>query len=201
MPDITLAHIRSFFSSFCREEINNHTLIHAGVLVPLFMQNGELHVILTQRTEEVEQHKGQISFPGGTMDRIDATIIDTALREAEKEIGLTQKAVEVLGMLNDFCTPSGFCITPIVGFLLTVPSFILNKTEVSEVFNVPLSFFIDSRNERIDCRKYSGKLMNLYFYVYGKYKIWGATAEILRTFLHAFNTETSTKRFCKSGNS
>jgi 8-oxo-dGTP pyrophosphatase MutT (NUDIX family) len=194
MHDITLAHIRSFFSSFCRKEVNNPVLTRAGVLVPLFVRNGELRVVLTQRTEEVEQHKGQISFPGGTMDSVDATIIDTALREAEEEIGLIQNTVEVLGILDDFCTPSGFCITPVVGFLPFMPSFALNKTEVSEVFDVPLSFFLDSSNERVDQRESFGKMTNVYFYFYEKYEIWGATAGMLRTFLHALHTEIKYKK-------
>jgi len=194
MLDITLVHVRSFFSSFYRKEINNPVLIRAGVLVPLFMQNGELSVVLTRRTEEVEQHKGQVSFPGGTMDTCDATIIDTALREAEEEIGLTKNAVEVLGTLNDFCTPSGFCISPVVGFLPVIPSFALNKTEVSEVFDVPLSFFLNSSNERVDRRERFGKMTNVYFYGYGEHEIWGATAEILRTFLRALNTEIKHKK-------
>ena len=194
MPDITLAHVRSFFSSFYREELNNHTLIRAGILVPLFMQNGELSVVLTQRTEEVEHHKGQVSFPGGTMDRIDATIIDTTLREAGEEIGLPRSSVEIIGVLNDFCTPSGFCITPVVGFLPIIPSFMLNKAEVSGIFNVPLSFFLDPRNERVEELNRSGKNMRVYFYSYGKYEIWGATAEILRIFLHALNAQINHKK-------
>ena len=169
MQDITLAHVRSFFSSFYREELNHHTLIRAGVLVPLFMQNGEMSVVFTQRTEEVEHHKGQVSFPGGTMDSIDATIID-------------------------FCTPSGFCITPVVGFLPIIPSFMLNKTEVSGIFNVPLSFFLDPRNERVEELNRSGKNKRDYFYSYGKYEIWGVTAEILQIFLHTLNTQINHKK-------
>jgi 8-oxo-dGTP pyrophosphatase MutT (NUDIX family) len=158
------------------------------------MQNGEMSVVFTQRTEEVEHHKGQVSFPGGTMDSIDATIIDTALREAEEEIGLTRSSVEVLGLLNDFCTPSGFCITPVVGFLPIIPSFMLNKTEVSGIFNVPLSFFLDPRNERVEELNRSGKNKRDYFYSYGKYEIWGVTAEILQIFLHTLNTQINHKK-------
>lgn len=128
------------------------------------------------------------------MDSVDATIIDTALREAGEEIGLARNAVEVLGMLNDFRTQSGFCITPVVGFLPLTPSFVLNKTEVSEIFDVPLSFFIDSCNERVDQRECSGKMTNVYFYSYDKYEIWGATAEMLRTFLRALDTEIKHKK-------
>ena len=194
MHDITVAHIRSFFSSFIREETNNYTLTRAGVLVPLFIKNEELSVVLTQRTIDVEHHKGQISFPGGTMDKVDSTIIDTVLREAWEEIGLLRTSVEVLGLLSDFSTSSGFSITPVVGFLPPNPSYILNKTEVSEIFDVPLSFFLDPRNERTEkCIRFD-KMMNIYFYKYGTHEIWGATAEILRNFLQALNTEINLKK-------
>jgi 8-oxo-dGTP pyrophosphatase MutT (NUDIX family) len=183
--DLSIACIRSFFSSFQREKVNNPRLIQAGVLVPLFDRNGELHILLTQRADEVEHHKGQISFPGGTVEKADKSIIDTALREAEEEIGLQRKTVEVLGVFSDYSTPSGFCITPVVAFLSSFPSLSINEAEVSEVFDVPLSFFLNSTNERIDRRERAGKVTNIYFYLFGKYEIWGATAAIIRLFLHA----------------
>jgi 8-oxo-dGTP pyrophosphatase MutT (NUDIX family) len=187
-------HIRSFFSSFYREEAKNEALTRAGVLVPLFVKNGKLSVILTQRTEDVEHHKGQVSFPGGAMDKEDPSIVDTALRETWEEIGLPRDSVEVLGLLNDFCTPSGFCITPVVGLLPPNPSYVLNKTEVAEVFDVPLSFFLDPRNERTEKHIRFDKMINVYFYNYGTYEIWGATAEMLRNFLLALNTEIKIKK-------
>jgi 8-oxo-dGTP pyrophosphatase MutT (NUDIX family) len=177
-------HIRQFLEAFQRQECNSRDLFPAGVLVPLFESNGELHVVLTQRTDEVEHHKGQISFPGGVKNERDTTIIETALRETEEEIGLPRNAVNVLGMLNDFQTPSGFRITPVVTFLLSVPSFSINTAEVSQIFDVPLSFFLDARNERVEQHERSAKMMNVYFYRYGQYEIWGATAAILRSFLH-----------------
>jgi len=177
-------HIRRFFEIFQRQECDDRDLLPAGVLVPLFEKNGELHVVLTQRTDEVEHHKGQISFPGGVKNERDTTIIETALRETEEEIGLTRNVVNVLGMLNDFQTPSGFCITPVVALLLTVPSFSINAAEVSQIFDVPLSFFLDAHNERVEQHERSGKMMNVYFYRYRQYEIWGATAAILRSFLH-----------------
>jgi 8-oxo-dGTP pyrophosphatase MutT (NUDIX family) len=176
--------IRQFLETFQRQECNSRDLIAAGVLVPLFERNGELHVVLTQRTDEVEHHKGQISFPGGVKNEQDTTIIETALRETEEEIGLSRNAVDVLGILNDFQTPSGFCITPVVAFLLSVPSFSINAVEVSQIFDVPLSFFLDTRNERVERYKRFGKMMNVYFYRYRQYEIWGATAAILRSFLY-----------------
>jgi 8-oxo-dGTP pyrophosphatase MutT (NUDIX family) len=194
MPNITVELIRSFFSSFHREEINNTALTRAGVLIPLFIKNGELSVVFTQRTEVVEHHKGQISFPGGTMDKVDSTIVDTALREAWEEVGVPVASVEVLGLLGDFCTPSGFCITPVVGFLPPDPMYMLNKIEVSEIFDVPISFFLDPRNERTEKRMRFDKMMNVYFYNYGTHEIWGATAEILRNFLQTLGTEINLKK-------
>lgn len=182
---ITIERIRQYFRFHKPEVCRDKNLIHAGVLIPLYEKNGELHVILTQRTNEVEHHKGQISFPGGTKDNTDTTLIDTALRETEEEIGITKNSVEVLGMLNDFCTPSGFCITPAVGFIHSLPSFILNMVEVSEVFDVPLSFFLDPRNERVEQREHQGEVRIIYYYNYGRHEVWGATAAILRTFLRS----------------
>ena len=191
---ITLESIRHYFQSFHRSTKKYSELIPAAVLILLFEKDDQLHIVLTMRTDSVKHHKGQVSFPGGTSDPVDATIIDTALREAGEEIGLLQNDVEVLGMLSDFHTPSGFCITPVVGFLPFNSSFVLNKTEVSDIFHVPLSFFLDSRNERVEQHKQSGKMKIVYFYSYGKYEIWGATAEILRIFLHALDAEIKHKK-------
>jgi 8-oxo-dGTP pyrophosphatase MutT (NUDIX family) len=190
---ITVEFIRQYFQSFHRNTQEYPKHIPAALSL-LFEKEGQLHIILTKRTDNVKHHKEQVSFPGGTIDNVDATIIDTALRETGEEIGLMRNAVEVLGMLDNFCTPSGCCITPIVGFLPLVSSFIQNKTEVSEIFDVPISFFLDSRNERIKRRERSGKMEIMYFYGYSKNEIWGATAEILRTFLNALNTETNHKK-------
>jgi 8-oxo-dGTP pyrophosphatase MutT (NUDIX family) len=198
---ITLGSIRKYFQTFQRSKQEYTGFIPAAVLLLLLEQDNELHIILTKRTESVQHHKGQVSFPGGTKDFLDTTSTDTALREAGEEIGLMPKDVEVMGLLNDFCTPSGFCITPVVGFLPIPSTFALNKTEVAEIFSVPLSFFLNSCNERSEQRELSGKMKIVFFYNYGKNEIWGATAEILRIFLHALTEDSSTKRLCKSGNS
>jgi len=198
---ITIGSIRNYFQTFQCSKQEYTGFIPAAVLILLLEQDHELHIILTKRTENVQYHKGQISFPGGTKDILDTTSTDTALREAGEEIGLLPKDVEVMGLLDDFCTPSGFCITPIVGFLQFHSAFVLNKTEVAEIFSVPLSFFLNSSNERSEQRDLSGKMKIVYFYRYGNYEIWGTTAEILRTFLQALTGNPSTKRLCKSGNS
>ena len=194
MRALSVEDVRSFLSSFQRNEATGHALISAGVLVPLLIRQEGLSILLTQRTEEVAHHKGQVSFPGGMRDERDMTILETALREAEEEIGLRRDEVEILGMLNDFCTPSGFCITPVVAFLPHIPPFVLNRSEVSSVFDVPISFFLDPHNERMEQRERSGVMANIYFYHYGEYEIWGATAAILRTFLHGLAANAGYKK-------
>jgi 8-oxo-dGTP pyrophosphatase MutT (NUDIX family) len=192
--NITLDTIQAFLREFQPHKVESENFVHAGVLIALFFKNDDLHVILTQRTDEVQHHKGQVSFPGGVKDAADTTIIETALREAYEEIGLSQKAIDVLGVLSDFTTPSGFRITPIVAFLSSLPVFHWNKAEVLEVFDVPISFFLDSQNERIERHERNGVLVNLYFYKYGKHEIWGATAAILRSFLRSVSDWEKVKK-------
>jgi len=180
---ITVESIRLFFRSFHRITQENTGLVPAAVLILLFEKGGELYVILTKRTDSVQHHKGQISFPGGTKDEEDVTIIATALREAEEEIGLSKIIVDVLGVYNDFITPSGFCITPVVAFLPSIINFSINTSEVSEVFDVPLSFFLNNQNEHIEPQIFNGIKRPVYYYYYGEHKIWGATAALLRSFL------------------
>jgi 8-oxo-dGTP pyrophosphatase MutT (NUDIX family) len=184
---ITFNLVQQFLKTYQRQEIEGGELIPAGVLILLFERQGELSVVLTRRTHEVEHHKGQVSLPGGVMDATDTTIIETALRETEEEVGLSRTSIEVIGVLNDFLTPSGFRITPVVAFLPFVPSFSINRAEVTEVFDVPLSFFLDLRNERVEQLERYGTMIDMYFYRYGNYEIWGATAAMIRSFLHAFS--------------
>jgi 8-oxo-dGTP pyrophosphatase MutT (NUDIX family) len=192
--EISIHEIRSYLASLRRKEIHEPGLMPAGVLVPLFEKAGTLHILLSRRTESVEHHKGQISFPGGARDRSDRTIVDTALRETEEEVGIQRPQVEVLGVLDDFRTPSGFCITPVVGYLRTLPPLRINPQEVREVFDVPLSFFLESTHERVEQRLRGGTLANVYFYRYGDYEIWGATAAMIRSFLFGLSRSIKDKK-------
>lgn len=187
---ITREQIRAILAHYPRRPSEDASLRRAAVLIPLFLKNGALHLLLTRRTESVEHHKGQISFPGGAADEQDANSIATALREAEEELGLPRSAVEVLGVLDDYATPSRYSITPVVGFLAAVPTFTPSSHEVAEVFDVPLSFFSDARNERTIPLKRGGRWREVYFYNYGQYEVWGVTAGIIRSFLHALREVT-----------
>jgi 8-oxo-dGTP pyrophosphatase MutT (NUDIX family) len=169
-------------ASRTRVSIAKPQLKHAGVLIPLFFQQEELCVLLTKRTDFVETHKGQISFPGGTKDESDTSIIDTALRETFEEIGISPRHIDVLGLFDDYETPSGFLLTPVVGYIRSLPQMMINQQEVAEVLSVPLSFFLDAQHHESKKIVYNDCAFDVNFYYYHHYTIWGATATLLKGF-------------------
>jgi 8-oxo-dGTP pyrophosphatase MutT (NUDIX family) len=182
---ITIEQVQDFFRTHKRSELRKPGLRKSAVLVLLYLKERELYVLLTKRTEDVEHHKGQISFPGGSMDDEDPDLIATALRECEEEIGLSKEIPQILGLFDDYETPSGFAITPVVAFVRALPLLNHNVKEVAEIIEVPLSVFFDAANERLEKRKRMGRLLDVYFYRFGTHEIWGATAAILRAFLRS----------------
>jgi 8-oxo-dGTP pyrophosphatase MutT (NUDIX family) len=181
----TPGQIRDFLKSHPRIENADSSLVRAGVLLLLYPRSGELHVLLTKRTSDVEHHKNQISFPGGSADETDLDIVQTALRETEEEIGISPDGIDVLGLFDDVWTPSGFRITPVIGFLSALPPLNRNHEEVEEILEVPVSFFLDQKNARVKTMTRYGQTVDVYFYRYGMMEIWGATAAMLRSFLMA----------------
>ena len=155
----------------------------AGVLVPLILGAGGADLLFTRRTDHVETHKGQISFPGGTVDEGDADIVHTALREAEEELGIGANLIDIRGILDDHAVPSGFIITPVVGILDALPLLTPNPQEVAEAFTVPFGFFCNPANGRSELREYRGGRREVWFYEHGEHIIWGATAMIVRSLL------------------
>lgn len=151
----------------------------AAVLVPLVDRPEGVTVIFTQRTAHLTAHAGQISFPGGRMEHVDATPEDTALRETEEEIGLARDHIEILGRLDTYVTRTGFRVTPVVG--LVRPPFQLtpDPTEVAEVFEVPLAFILDPANPQRHSRDLQGAKRHFYVFPYQQRFIWGATAGML----------------------
>lgn len=154
----------------------------ASVLLLLVDHGDKLNVLFTQRTDHLNHHPGQISFPGGRAEPEDQDAVDTALRETEEEIGLPRERVEVIGHLDDYLTRTGFAVTPVVA--VTRPPFILtpDPNEVADVFEVPLSFLLDQRNHRRDERPFEGHQRQFYAMRYERRYIWGATAGMLMNF-------------------
>jgi 8-oxo-dGTP pyrophosphatase MutT (NUDIX family) len=175
--------IRTTLEQRQRSTLEDPELICAAVLIPLLVKNMEWHVVVTQRTQAVEHHKGQISFPGGACEPADAGQLDTALRETFEEIGIPADMVEVLGALDDFATVTSFAVTPYVGVIPHLHGYDISQQEVAQVVEVPLSFLCDPDNLRTEKRLVGGREHDVLFWDYGPYTIWGATARVLKSFL------------------
>lgn len=161
-------------------------LRRAAVLVPLVERPEGLSVLLTRRTEHLSSHAGQISFPGGRAEELDSSPIETALREAEEEIGLHRRHVEIIGVLPEHVTISAYRVTPVVA--LVQPPFTLQADpgEVAEMFEVPLGFLMSGANHerRSVALPEGGGTRRFYAMPYKDYFIWGATAAMLRNLYH-----------------
>jgi 8-oxo-dGTP pyrophosphatase MutT (NUDIX family) len=151
----------------------------AGVLVPLRDRGDVVTVVLARRTEQVPHHKGQICFPGGSRDPGDADLLETALREAEEELGIRRGDVEILGAMDPVITVTGFFIQPFVAKISVIAEFCLDAFEMAEVFEAPLSIFGEFPRYRHAESTFRGERNRIYFFDYGPHTIWGATAMIL----------------------
>jgi 8-oxo-dGTP pyrophosphatase MutT (NUDIX family) len=151
----------------------------AAVLVPLVNRPDGLHVLLTQRSADLPDHPGQISFPGGRVEPEDSSLAAAALRETAEEVGLPRDRVAVLGQLSEYETVTGYRITPVVGWV--EPPFTLapDPIEVADVFEVPLGFLLDPANQQRHFRMLGARRRDFWAIPYGERYIWGATAAML----------------------
>ena len=151
----------------------------AAVLIPIVLDPTGPQVLLTQRTTHLRNHGGQISFPGGGAEPTDKDAVQTALRESHEELGLPPDQVQVVGYLDPHVTVSGFCVTPVVGFL--PPDLVLqpDPQEVSEVFQVPLAFLLDPANHQRRVAHLQGRELIYHAIPYQSWNIWGATAAMI----------------------
>ena len=151
----------------------------SAVLVALIERDGELHVILTQRSAQLRHHAGQISFPGGRQEPQDPDLYATALREAHEEIGLAPTDVTLVGQLQDYPVISNFLIRPYVAFVQPSAPLVRQQREVAEIFTVPLREVLH-QNHHYVYRLQRFIYDQVYFIPYQQRNIWGATAGILR---------------------
>ncbi|MFQ5973373.1 MAG: CoA pyrophosphatase [Alphaproteobacteria bacterium] len=154
-------------------------LTPAAVLVPLLDRPEGISVLLTQRTEHLRDHSGQISFPGGRIEPGDPSPEAAALREAEEEVGLQPELIEVIGRLDTYETRTGFEVTPVVGLIDPPERYRIDEVEVAEVFEVPLEFILDPANHERRGRMFQGQVRLFYVLPYRDRYIWGATAGML----------------------
>lgn len=179
--------LRQALSRRQKHRIVDNSMAASAVLIPLIHKNGEYHILFTRRTQTVQYHKGQISFPGGAYEAEDSTLLDTALRESTEEIGLAREVVDILGELDDTPTvTSGYVISPFVGLVQEERPLTLHPLETEEILEIPVSALLtrDCLRPRIDV--IDGKEIKTYAYHCGSNVIWGATARILGQFLDIY---------------
>ena len=176
--------IERILSHYEKKKITSQSLKASAVLIPIFYSQGQYHVLFTERSDEVNFHKGQVCFPGGTQEPSDSSLLQTALREIEEEIGLETKNIEILGELDDMLTfVTNYVISPFVAFIPTPHSLRTNGREVKGTFSVPLLFLMDEANFK----------QGSHAYEYEGHIIWGATARILRQFIRLLKSESGAR--------
>ena len=174
-----------------REKLSDHdpvilpntTITRAAVLILLLNKNEIPHILFTKRTDSVETHKGQVSFPGGAWDKTDKSLQETAVRETFEEVGILPKYIHHLGQLDDFFTVTDFIVSPFAGFMTEQVDYVINEAEVAEVLEVPLSLFLQKSYFEVKKWEHRGQYYDVYFYYYGNQVIWGATAFMLNRFI------------------
>jgi len=155
----------------------------AAVIIPI-IDKPQHTLLLTLRSHQVQMHKGQICFPGGQMDKTDASLLDCAYREAFEEIALKKEDIKILDTQQAHPTRTGFLITPFVGLIPSDMTYEPDPLEVSEIFEVPISFLNDHiKQEQIE---FNGTFFQTDVIQYRDKKIWGATASIIKTFLQNY---------------
>jgi len=171
----------------CHNYQHHSSLKSAAVLIALVnnsntdeMNANGLQVLLTKRASHLKHHPSQISFPGGKVEPTDKSLIHTALREAEEEIGLSPDAVSIIGQLPNYEIISGYQVTPIIALVESPQYYKKDVNEVDEIFHVPLQHFLQPKNHRSIISYHNGRHHNVHFFPYKHYNIWGATAAMLK---------------------
>jgi 8-oxo-dGTP pyrophosphatase MutT (NUDIX family) len=180
--------IRNFLSTLKTRTLTDGFSRQAAVLMPVFEWENEYHFLLTRRTEEVQTHKGQISFPGG-MREGNEDLVKTALRETFEEVGIEENRVEILGRFHDYMSITRYRVTPFAGFINGPFTTRPQIHEVAEVLQVPIRIFMDPSRLRVEKNVHLGLERDVFFYSYGTQQIWGLTALIIKDFLEALHPE------------
>ena len=154
----------------------------AAVLIPVVERGDGLNMVFTMRTQKLNSHSGQVSFPGGRIDASDQNAQYAALRETHEEIGVNAGSIEVLGQMPDYYTGSGYHISPIVGLVDGQAEFCANPHEVEYIFEVPLLFLMDPANHMIGSKSFENIERHFYEMPWNEHYIWGVTAGIVRMF-------------------
>ena len=183
LEDTPMAALRRSLQGRPEVPAAHQNLSLSAVLLPLFTRKGEHHILLTKRTDLVEHHKGEICFPGGVQDPEDTDHRATALREAQEELGIEPRDVDILGFLDPVATGTGFLIWPVVGIIPYPYRFRIQRSEVAELLEVPISELLAPQTIREVRFVDQGRAGPSHSYVYQGHTVWGATARVLTQLL------------------
>ena len=183
----TPAILKQVLAERVKVDITDSDLMPAAVLILLYAKNGSFHVLLNKRSELVEYHKGEISFPGGARDPEDRDFVDTALRETEEEMGVSRGDITILGQLDDIITRTNFGVRVYVGTIPYPYPFNPSADEIAEVLEIPISVLQDPTNLLQDARLVDGDLSITISYACDGHVVFGATATILEQFLDIYS--------------
>jgi 8-oxo-dGTP pyrophosphatase MutT (NUDIX family) len=179
--DELLERVEAALADYNPRKVDHPTAAAAAVLILIHSQDGDPHVIFTERTNHVEHHKGQMCFPGGACDDDDDGCEATAIRETHEEIGVDPEHVRIVGYLDDMITVSNFRVSPIVAVLEAQAPYPyrINDSEVAKVVEVPLAFLMEEGNMELEVREHQGREVLVPAFTYDGHRIWGATARML----------------------